>query len=289
MSSAQTKRDSALCAAKAIHALPETATAVSAVIADSSASSIPSYTRHVPKPLLVSLIAGCAIAGCVPATATPTTATTPTAPTAPTRVDRRDQLPVHRYVVAGDIGRLVVDATAFAGLARRLRSDVEHDLAAFDIRDPASLKDRLFTLALLDALDDHWTESLARIDRIAAVELEPVAKAMTGLTIRVWADAIANGGDREAFRAALERKLSSMPTDLVRKELSVLRTMGQVFTVEVCRHLVDEEIGRHVASGGLSLEQVQAIAFQRYAVVRLVPVGDIIDRVLGRRGIEPQR
>jgi hypothetical protein len=233
--------------------------------------------------LLVLLITGCATAG--RASAASTTATTPTAVT---RVDRRDQLPVHRYEVTGDVGRLVVDPTAFAELARRLRGDVEHDLAAFDIRDPASLKNRLFTLALLDALDDRWTESLARIDRIAAVEVEPAARAMTGLTIRVWADAIVRGGDREAFRAALERKLSSMPTELVRAELSMLRTMGQVFTADVCRRLV-EEIGRHVASSGLTLEQAQAIAFQRYAVVRLVPVGDIIDRVLGIRGIEPQR
>lgn len=34
-------------------------------------------------------------------------------------------------------------------------------------------------------------------------------------------------------------------------------------------------------------DQAQAIAFQRYAVVRLVPVGAVIDQVLGAHGIEP--
>src|ERR1044071_8880494 len=81
------------------------------------------------------------------------------------RVGRADQLPAHRYPVTGDVGRLVTDATAFAALARPLRADVERDLAQFDIRDPESLKSRLFVLALLDALDDHWPEALAPIDR----------------------------------------------------------------------------------------------------------------------------
>jgi len=41
----------------------------------------------------------------------------------------------------------------------------------------------------------------------------------------------------------------------------------------------------------LSLDQAHAITFQRYTLVRLAPVGAVIDRVidqvLGARGIEP--
>src|SRR5439155_21400314 len=51
------------------------------------------------------------------------------------RVDRADQLPVHRYPITGDVGRLVVDEAAFAALARPLRADMESDVAHFDIRD----------------------------------------------------------------------------------------------------------------------------------------------------------
>lgn len=205
----------------------------------------------------------------------------------PPHVERPDQLPSHRYPVTGEVGRLVIDAAAFAEFAQKLRADVEHDLASFEIHDPASLKDRWFTLALLDAIEGRWNEALARIDRIAAIETEPAARVMTGLTIRVWADAIAHGGGPDAFRAALERTLDAMPIDLVRAQLSMLRTMGQVFTPEVCRRLVDDEIGPRVEHGALPFDQAQAIAFQRYAVVHLVPVGAVIDQVLGARGIEP--
>jgi hypothetical protein len=129
----------------------------------------------------------------------------------------------------------------------------------------------------------------ARIDQIAAIEVVPAKKAMTGLTIRVWTDAIAQGGGPDAFRAALQRKLSTMPIDLVRDDLSMLRTMSQVFTPALCRRLVDDEIGPHLDSGAVSFVQAEAIAFQRYAVVHLVPVGAVIDQVLGERGIEPKR
>jgi hypothetical protein len=225
------------------------------------------YGLRVRSMLVVLLIAGCGTA-------------------AHPRVDRRAQLPVHRYPITGSVGRLVIDAGAFGELARPLRADVERDLADFDIRDRASLQDRWFILALLDALDGRWDDALEQIDRIAAVELRPADKVMTGLTIRVWVDAIAHGGGPAAFRAALERKLSTMPIEVVRGQLAMLRAMGRVFTPEVCRGLVDDEIGAHLEGGALSLEQAQAVAFQRYAVVHLVPVGAVIDEVLGGHGIE---
>ena len=85
------------------------------------------------------------------------------------RIDRADQLPSHRYPLTGRAGDLVIDAAAFANLAVKLRADIESDLARFDIREPESLKDRLFVIALLDALDNRWPSALARIDQIAAV------------------------------------------------------------------------------------------------------------------------
>ena len=230
-----------------------------------------------------SLLAACVLCAACAAGGTNATATAPRL-----RIDRADQLPSHRYPLTGTAGDLVVDAAAFAKLAAPLRADMESDLAKFDIRDPESLKRRLFILALLDALDNRWPAALARIDQIAAAETKPASKAMTGLTIRIWTDAIAHGGDADAFRAALERKLATLPIDLVRDDLSTLRTMAQVFTPDVCRQLVESEIGRHLDNGALSLVQAEAIAFQRYAVVRLVPVAGAIDKALAARNIEPQ-
>ena len=189
-----------------------------------------------------------------------------------------------RYPVPAEVGRLVADARAFAELARAVRQDLARDGADA----VAAVKDRLFVIALFDALDGHWEEALAGIDRIAAMETDPVQRAMTGLTIRVWVDARAHGGDTpEAFRGALERRLATMSIPAVRKELSMLRTMAQVFTADLCRQLVAAEVGSRVVDGSIGLAEVHVIAFQRYAVERLVPVGTVIDEVLAAAGIEP--
>jgi hypothetical protein len=109
---------------------------------------------------------------------------------------------------------------------------------------------------------------------------------MTGLTIRVWADARAHGGDTPpAFRAALERQLAARPVERLREPLRALRTMGRVLTPDVCRRLIDDQLGAEARAGALSLDSVHAVAFQRYAVVRLVPVGREIDEVLAAAGI----
>jgi hypothetical protein len=181
--------------------------------------------------------------------------------------------------VPADVGSLVSNDAAFASFARSLRAQLDHDLPALT-GEP--LKDQLFTLSLLDALDNRWPAAVARLDQIAALETSPAAKAMRGLTIRIWADARAGDGD---FRAAMERQLAILPVELVRDQLAMLRTMAQVFTPELCRKLVTDEVGPKVRDGRVAFTEANAIAFQRYAVKLLVPVASTIDAVLAAHGI----
>ena len=98
-------------------------------------------------------------------------------------VERPAQGADHRYRVT-DAGRLVIDGAAFADLARRLRPDLERDLAAGAVRDAEGQRDRWFVLALLDALDDRWDQAVANIDRAAALEADPADRAMIGSNSR---------------------------------------------------------------------------------------------------------
>ena len=79
------------------------------------------------------------------------------------------------------------------------------------------------------------------------------------------------------------RKLGDLPIERVRPQLAALRAIGRTFAPDVCRKLVEDTVGDEARQGAVSLDAVHAIAFQRYAVVRLVPVGSIIDDVLGRQ------
>lgn len=197
------------------------------------------------KYLIIALLVGCA------ARATPSTTAS-------------------RYPVPARVGTIVNDPAAFAKFAAAIRPDL------------GDTADHLFVRAMLDALDGNWPSALALLDRVVALEPDPLAKQMTGLTLRVL-------GDRGDPRAALEARVAALPIDNLREQLSMLRTMGREFSPEVCAKLVDDEVGPHVVAGSVTIDQAHAIVFQRYAVVLLVPIGKIIDEVLAAHGIEPMQ
>jgi hypothetical protein len=191
-----------------------------------------------------------------------------------------------RYPVPTPVGSIVNDAAAFATFAAAVRPDVERDTGT--VTDPEALQSRWFVIALLDALDDRYDASLAALDRVAAFEKTPAQKAMVGLTIRVHADA-GPGASPDAFRRALDARIATLPIADLGKELSTLRTLGQILSPAVCQKLVEDAIGPHVVAGTVGIDQVHALVFQRYAVVKLAPYGKVIDEVLAARGIEPLR
>lgn len=189
-------------------------------------------------------------------------------------------VPAGRYRVPAEVGAIVVDDKAFAAFAAAVRPDLERETGS---KDPEIAKARLFVLAMLDALDEKWSSSLAYLDRVRELEATPEDKVMTGLTLRVWSDV---GGDVTKYRAAFESRASRLPRDKLEEQLAMLRTMGQVFTPDVCRQLVNQEVSPHVKDGTVDIAQAHPIVFQRYAVVRLVPVGAEIDEVLGALGVQ---
>ena len=185
-----------------------------------------------------------------------------------------------RFHVPADVGTLATDATAFAAFPAEIRPTLERESTS---KDPETAKARLFVLAMLDGLDEKWPSSLAYLDRVRELEAKPEDKAMTGVTLRVWTDV---AGDTSKFRAAFESRVTKLPREKLVEPLAMLRTMGQEFTPDVCRQLLTQEVSPHVKDGTVDIEQVHAIVFQRYAVVRLVPVGKDIDEALGALGVQ---
>jgi len=191
--------------------------------------------------------------------------------------------PTPRYAVPANVGDLVIDDARFSQFAGAIRRDAEAEVRS---HGDATARDALFVLAMLDALADHWPAAVAKLDRIRAVETDRAKAIMTGLSIRIGADARAHGGGTpESYAAALERVLATVPLDQVRDDLAMLRAMGKTFTPEVCRNMVADAVGPHVHDGTVDFTDAQTIVFQRYAAVILAPVGAVIDRGLAAHGI----
>jgi hypothetical protein len=200
------------------------------------------------------------------------------------RIEKPVDLPEHVYHVPPEPGRLVVDAASFAELAKQMRADLERDLSDYDIRDNVIVKDHLFHLAILDALDGKWSESTARLDRASALEDNPALRHMMGLTIRVWAAAVQAGhDDATGFREALEKKLAAMPIDVVREELRQLVTIANLVTPQFCQNIIDLQMGQVARQKGtVTLDAAEGILFQRWLYLRLIPVAPAIPEVVSR-------
>lgn len=176
------------------------------------------------------------------------------------------QTPAVRFPVPADVGRLVVDSAAFASFAASLRAGLAGSTDT----------EARFVLSMLDGLDGHWTDAVEKLDAIAASDPDPLSRAMRGLSIRVWAD----GG---VFRDSLAAHVDALPP-AAKPQLGELRAMAHAFTPDVCRTLVVENVKPQ--DGTVTLADAHTIVFQRYAVVRLVPVGADIEAVLAARGID---
>jgi hypothetical protein len=200
------------------------------------------------------------------------------------RIEKPVDLPAHSYRVPPEPGRLVTDAAGFAELSKQMRADLERDLSDYDIRDQTIVKDHLFHLAILDALDGKWSESVARLDRASALEDKPALRQMMGLTIRVWAAAIVAGhDDATGFREALQAKLGTMPIDVVREELRQLVTIAGLVTPQFCQSIIDLQMGQVARQKGtITLDDAQGILFQRWLYLRLIPVAPAIPEVVNR-------
>jgi hypothetical protein len=173
-----------------------------------------------------------------------------------------------RFDVPTDVGRLVIDDRAFETWAAKVRPTLE------TIANPQAQ----FIVAMLDALDERWQDAIAKLDNIAAHDPDEATRELRGLTIRAWAD-----GGRGSFRQRFAAHVDRLPRS-VRRDLSELRAMANLLTPTRCREIVEQQVGSKY--GGVTLADVHVIVFQRYAVVRIVPVADDIDEVLGASGVD---
>jgi hypothetical protein len=129
------------------------------------------------------------------------------------------------------------DAATFAAFAAPVGADVEAELAAYDIRDHATLRGLLAEKLDLQLLSGtHDADALQTVRQIRALEDKPDAKLLSGLTteaiIAARAEAGATAGD--AFRAAYARRyataLAQLPWALVAASLRETKMTYEILT-----------------------------------------------------------
>ena len=206
-----------------------------------------------------------------------------TRPAARTRIETADQLPRHAYPVPESAAALVENDAQFAALAAELETDLNADLAKYEITDRATLKEYFATLASLALIDGDYHTALSWTDSVRAVEDKPALKALTGTFERAFAlSASAPEGEQtSAFAEAYRSEIAALPYQEVHAELRRLKGITELSAPTTMLGYVQGQVGAAAESGEISRE-LAGIVVQAHRYLKVVqPVQWEMIAVLG--------
>jgi subtilisin family serine protease len=178
-----------------------------------------------PAPFLVRsllLVTGMALFACSDRTASPSLVIEETLP-ARVVISRKDDLPRHSYHI--DIPAVDLyepeNRKILLALAAQMRSDVEQDLAAFEIEDASTLQDFYGDLGAIALLEQRWQDYLDILDIRKGLESKPANKLTMSLEGEAIAHAyLAGAGNVQGYAGEyLQRRLTGMPFEVVQDNL----------------------------------------------------------------------
>jgi hypothetical protein len=197
-------------------------------------------------------------------------------------IDRADQLPVHSYAVTKAPSALLHDDAALAALAESLRSDLEADLAAYDIRDTSTLRSYYRALGTIAMLQHRPDDALEYENKARPLEEKPAARTLSGFTLRplIAAEKAGPAGAAQAFSAAVAAELARLPYDVVGAELKSTRARFERLSPTVVEAVVTSTIDPAARTGRISKELALQLANLSFAVRRVLPYRDELVRQL---------
>ncbi len=195
------------------------------------------------------------------------------------RIEKAADLPRFTYPVSGKLEDIVRQPARFAPFAAAVRHDAEQVLEGYEIADKATRRGLLTQLALMDFLDGRWDAAVARVEEARALEDKPADKLMSGLRLRVMAQAAkaAGGAGGDAYQKGvaegLKQALEPLPFETVANEVRELKAgaelMSEALALGQVREVMQPIVNR---TGSLSSEFAPGIVGARYRIVAVLPL-----------------
>jgi hypothetical protein len=203
------------------------------------------------------------------------------AQTAKPKITKADDLPRHTYPVQGTVTDLVLSADKFATLAAQVRTDVEKDLATYDIEDKTTLKGLKGTLLALDLLEGKNTEARALITELRGLEDKPAAKIITGFISEVRLDVqdktkqtnLSDPDFQKTFQKELTARANALPWDIVQDDLKNMKGSFEIRSRNLLLGVIQSELEPVVKqTGSLSNELASSVISFRSSLEISIPL-----------------
>ncbi|MFN8179806.1 MAG: S8 family serine peptidase [bacterium] len=197
------------------------------------------------------------------------------------KITKQDDLPRHVYPVTGTATELVTNADAFAPFAKQVRTNLEADLAGYDIEDATTLKQIHGTLLTLDLIEGRWDDATATIRTLRGLEDKPGLKLTIGLggEARVAAAKATGQTSGPAYEAAFAKEYATRVSALPWKDTGDIlqQNKGQleILSDQILLGLLKEQLDPIVAQKHeLSGEFAAQVVGMRYTLTDALPVKD---------------
>ena len=191
------------------------------------------------------------------------------------KVTSLDELPRFVYPIEGSASQLLV-SDQFPAFAARVRKDVEHVLAAYDIADPSTLQGLYGVMQRLELLDGNYDASLEWLEKSRALEDKEANRLTSGLVNRAWVAARREApgeGFNAAFAKHLEALTSGLPWAVVQDNIEQGKGYAEYISQNLLLGRVQSEMDPVVASTGVLTEDMaRTLIAMRSTMEMFLPV-----------------
>jgi subtilisin family serine protease len=198
------------------------------------------------------------------------------------KVGSLDELPRFVYPIEGSASELLV-SDEFPAFAARVRKDVEHVLAAYEIEDPSTLQGLYGVMQRLEFLDGDYDASLEWLEKSRALESKEASRLTAGLIDRAWV-AARRGAPVEGFEAAFAKQLealaSALPWAVVQDNIEQSKGRAEFISSNLLIGSVQSEIDPVVAATGeLTEDMARTLISMRATMEMFLPVREQVAAV----------
>jgi len=204
------------------------------------------------------------------------------------KITKLDELPQHTYPVSEKVSAIIESEEKVAELARKVRADVEADLAAYEINDASTLQNMYGKLLSVALIEGDYDTALKRIEQIRDLEDKEPKKLTTGLTTGAMIAAKREVGPnadqlayKQAFRRQLAKRTRELPWTIVQDEVQEIKGMTEIRNENLVMGMVQARVEPVVEkTGELSADQASMVIGMHYFLKERLPLKDDVVAVL---------
>jgi len=199
-------------------------------------------------------------------------------------------LPVHMYTIVGAPSEFVVSDAPFKAFAASVRTNIEADLAKYDIQDPTTLKSYEQLRVQLAMVEGRWDDIPAIVERVRALESKESTRLMAGqvalslVAARKSAGASSGPAFEAAFKTELAGRVGVLPWAKVAEEVKSARGRAQLLSRELVMGQIKAGLDPVAAQskGELSSALAHGLIGVRAGLDTMLPLQPMIAETFGK-------